>query len=511
MRIRKTLSLVMAILTVLCFAIPAGAKAEISAETNSTLGYDPTAIVAKDLTGITDLNTVGDTLGKTEYVISDAAGLNKLSTLVSAGKTLADVTFYVSADITVSENFVPIGTASSWTANYFSGTLDGLGHTVTVQYIGNTAYGCGLIGRAKNAIIRNLTVAGNISNSNASARLGALVGLCETSTVQNCKNEATVTGSNATARFVGGLIGTVGSVSNGTVPDGGVMSVKNCTNTGTVTSDGGAVGGIVGFVGSKTTLYVENCENKGTVKVGGTQTADNYLGCAGIVGRINNTKDKEETVTISHCRNLGTIESVNLGGGAGILGYMAGSTRSNVSILNCANYEKLNVKSQQKGVHKEGILGNTATATVDTKAYKNNADISADSDYHTKTLQQNRTDGTGVRFVTGLVCSEEELSQIKAVGYRMDITIDGKTVCLTGTTDTVFLRVVGGGETYQAGDDLFREDTTAANYLYAVDFTVPAGKTATFRLTPFVELTGGTVIYDKPVTASYSATNPSGN
>ncbi|MBQ8213841.1 MAG: hypothetical protein IJZ80_07520, partial [Clostridia bacterium] len=99
------------------------------------LGYSASRVVKKDTTGITNIKDFDTASDKTEYVVSDLDGLNKLATVVTGGKTLAGVTIYQTANISgkglgtdgANAPFAGIGKDLS---KIFAGTYDGQGYYV---------------------------------------------------------------------------------------------------------------------------------------------------------------------------------------------------------------------------------------------------------------------------------------------------------------------------------------------------------------------------------------------
>jgi trimeric autotransporter adhesin len=161
-----------------------------------------------------------------------------------------------SADVWGSAGFIPIGVnarypVDQYPSNPFTGTLNGLGHSVsglTIQSYADTA--AGLIGLAgKGSVIENVGMVGG-TFSDTRAAMGALVGQ-NYGTVSNSYSTATVSSPGG----AGGLVGyNDGSISNsyatGNVTDGGGLvgingaggTISNSHATGNVNGGGGLVG-----------------------------------------------------------------------------------------------------------------------------------------------------------------------------------------------------------------------------------------------------------------------------
>ena len=224
-------------------------------------------------------------------------------------------------------------TGESWTViTNFSGTLDGMGHTLK----GLTVPFCsGLSGT-----VRNLVLASEIRdevNSSSTLTRGCLANtLGATGRLEGCVFAGTLSYGLVTtstgSSFVGGLIGTA---ANGSY-------IKDCVNIGTVMGDkvsAGAVtmGGIVGRLQSD----ADGLVNRGVVKFTSTSKASTlYLG--GAVGNHNSQG------TVSRIKNEGSVlcqasvtNALYMGGclGANSVGILEGITNSvNASVvLDCSS------------------------------------------------------------------------------------------------------------------------------------------------------------------------------
>ena len=272
------------------------------------------------------------------YVITTAAGLNKLATDVNSGTVYSDAYFKLGASITVT-NWTPIGQKTSEN-NKFAGTFDGNGQTVTINGIKSDldpAFGgyAGFFGAVKGATIKNLTVDGTISG----ADVAGIVARMDGGKVENCVNKATVTGNRKAAGIV--VI----------TKDSGEATIQNCKNYGTIQSTGDRAGGIVNLVQIATEVL--NCKNYGAVTSEATATYGAggivaWTNCAaftisecvntadvtakgaagGIVGGVGGDKTEDRTGTISGCKNSAGVEVVagannsNMDAG-GIVGWVA--------------------------------------------------------------------------------------------------------------------------------------------------------------------------------------------
>ncbi|MBR4283045.1 MAG: hypothetical protein IKT35_04950, partial [Clostridia bacterium] len=133
----------------------------------------------------------------------------------------------------------------------------------------------------KGATIKNLTLNGTMTNSNANL-VGAFVAVAHSTVIENCVNNIDMPCSSSGKN--GAVGGFVGAARTGTV-------ITNCINNGDVTGTN-AVGGIVG----DSCATITNCKNYGNIT--GTNNVD------GIAGK------KVAGGTVSgDCENFGTIVS----------------------------------------------------------------------------------------------------------------------------------------------------------------------------------------------------------
>ena len=177
------------------------------------------------------------------YQIPSADVWNFLADKVSAGNSYSGEYFQLTEDIGTAQAPITsmVGVYSGTESNLrpFSGTFDGNGHTLTVDYSGNdyetrTAPFSFVYG----ATIRNLIVAGNCGTA---GRAAGIVGECNSlSTITNCVSSVTISGG----RYIGGI-----SI-------GGYYHIEGCLFNGTIngTSDSG------GFVGyGENVTEITNC------------------------------------------------------------------------------------------------------------------------------------------------------------------------------------------------------------------------------------------------------------
>ena len=254
------------------------------------------------------------------YVITTAAGLNKLATDVNSGTVYSGKYFKLGASITVTD-WTPIGQKGS-EINKFAGTFDGNGQTVTINGIKsdlNPDFGgyAGFFGAVKDATIKNLTVAGTINGSDVAGVVARLDGA---SKFINCINKANVTGTSKaagiTVKIDGANVVIDGCTNDGEIKcntvngaagivvyaQGANFTINGCTNNGKIS--GPFVGGVVFNVSDSGSGIVENCVNNGSVH--STNAGQNIM-TAGIVS----VNSKGHELKIVNCSNTGVIEGEN--------------------------------------------------------------------------------------------------------------------------------------------------------------------------------------------------------
>ena len=226
------------------------------------------------------------------YKISTAAELAWFRDQVNSGKNTISAT--LTEDIDLSEFcHAKDGTTYtdelSWTPiNWYQGTFDGNGKTISNLYINATSNYTGFFGYAYVGSIKNITFDNARVKNTGGYNFGILAGNAGSCIIENIKTLAncSVEGED----YVGGIAGVAnGNISNcenrATVKGirylGGVVaaysgnSITSCANYGVVTGSGESVGGIAGYFNSGT---IQNSANYGDVT--GTDNVGNLIGLA---------------------------------------------------------------------------------------------------------------------------------------------------------------------------------------------------------------------------------------
>ena len=263
---------------------------------STKLGSDGDTI---DYTVITDLGAAGSTSGEDlQGMAGDLAGNYALGANIDASDT---------ASWSGDAGFAPVGDGD----NNFTGTFDGLGHTISDLTIIDTSYAgmfgaVGTGGRVSNVGL----VGGSVEGSYAA---GGLVG----------KNQGTIRAVYATGRVsgsesVGGLVGLNES--------GGTVSNAYATGGVTGSRESYYMGGLVGY--NKGT--VSNAYSTGAVQDGNTLTG-------GLVGANEGT--------ISNAYATGAVTGVNAVGG------LVGANSTSSGVLNNVYWDSATTNQSSAGIN----------------------------------------------------------------------------------------------------------------------------------------------------------------
>ncbi len=204
--------------------------------------------------------------------------------------------------------------SDSYIRRYFLGNYDGNNYTISGLFAkSDSKIKQGLFGSVEGtssckAIIKNVGIIESFIKG-GNGQIGALIGMCKYTTIQNCYNLSGVEGKG---QAIGGLVGVLGDYSTldscynngnvvGTYMTGGLVGrndsnslITNSFNKGEI-NGGNATGGICGNSGKLDNYDISNCYNLG--KVSGTDSVGGIIGCRTYSG-----------VSVYNCFNLGSIE-----------------------------------------------------------------------------------------------------------------------------------------------------------------------------------------------------------
>lgn len=299
------------------------------------------------------------------YQISTADQLKLFRDKVNSSKTSDETKICVvlTADIDLkNEAWTPIGIGKD-TRNEdlpYSGTFDGNGHTISGLNVNYGDKNGGLFCHVKSATIKNLTVAGSVTYSSGDGIVyGGIVGCANSSTIENCTNRCTVTGT----WYAGGIVGW--SVDS---------DIIGCANFGNISSpfrSGGICGGITGQVDAYgIDATIRDCYNVGMV-------SGKYAG--GITGQSDSGNID---ILIANCYNVGSLHgSTNTGEIIGDLSGPICTTIDNCYYLPTGNpastSDRVNVKRTDSKTAAEFADG-TVRKLLKAGERDNNADPWAD-------------------------------------------------------------------------------------------------------------------------------------
>ena len=240
----------------------------------------PAALAADtvDVSALPEYTADADTSAGAAYKISTEESLRAFAAAVKAddGKgtyNLSGVSFYLANDIALTGTWTPVGNGILAVKDFFAGTFDGCGHTISGLNVQSSTANQGLFAAINQATIRSLNVSGVVSCGTKNY-IGGIVGKVQAGTIENCSFSGSVTGG-----YTGGIAGGLNSNN---------VTISGCVNAADVT--GTTAGGILGYW--KTTAAIQNCYNTGSVT--GSAKA------GGIVGQLNKG-------TIENCYSIGDI------------------------------------------------------------------------------------------------------------------------------------------------------------------------------------------------------------
>ena len=244
------------------------------------VGLMPAALAADtvDVAALPEYAADADISTGAAYKISTEESLRAFAAAVKADDgngtyAHAGVTLYLAGDIALTGTWTPVGSTATYVGDFFAGTFDGCGHTISGLNVQGSKVNQGLFAAINKATIRNLNVSGTVSCGTKNY-VGGIVGKVQAGTIENCSFSGSVTGG-----YTGGIVGGLNSNN---------VTISGCVNAADVT--GTTAGGILGYW--KTTAAIQNCYNTGSVT--GSAKA------GGIVGQLNKG-------TIENCYSTGDI------------------------------------------------------------------------------------------------------------------------------------------------------------------------------------------------------------
>ncbi|MBR3790837.1 MAG: hypothetical protein IKK20_03430, partial [Clostridia bacterium] len=263
------------------------------------------------------------------YLIENERQLFALANNVNGGTNYANKYFKLTKNISLTQPFRSIGWYNTGTGanNYFAGTFDGQGYTIsnltiTTASNGNNANYMGLFGYVyTGATIKNLNVA---VTATGGSYVGGLAGY-NMGTISNVMVSGTVSGSGS---YIGGIVG----VNSGTIKN----AYNKATVNGTNSTFGLAVGNVVGINLSAGKMF--------NIIATGNTTASQYQWVGAMIGQNHGTLQNSFSTgnatgayyvggvagqngggTLFNIYSRGTIKATNTYSG-GVTGYNNGGT-----------------------------------------------------------------------------------------------------------------------------------------------------------------------------------------
>ncbi len=231
-------------------------------------------------------------------------------------------TYWIINDITLPDDYIPLGTETNPFRGKIYGKLDNTSKKPTITLNINAKGNVGLIGTMSGGVISNIIVDGNVK-SDKRTLAGGIVGFITDGRIEKCINKANVsTDYNGSENvYLGGIVGLIKTAAQ--------VQIVSCENYGNIevsTSKKGGVGGILGGSFNGYTI-IESSKNEGSILANATYAG----GIAGIAysdikncanyGNIENTKGDaagicvETALSVSYSFNKGNITAKENAGG----------------------------------------------------------------------------------------------------------------------------------------------------------------------------------------------------
>lgn len=308
------------------------------------------------------------------YYIANDTDLKAFRDKVNAGEAFEGKTIELTKDISLAEEWAPIGNGSrngsTYTDKAFKGIFDGKGKSISnVKITANTTDAndaIGLFGVVDGGTVKNVTLNVNINVANNELAGGAIGLLVNDGTAEKIH----VTGNVKAADGVGGIVGRM--LISGTI--------KECLNEAVVNAakDGSGSGGIVGkayYTAIGKTMNIQDCENRGSITAA-------Y--CAGGIAGLS-------AADVSGCTNSGSVTAGNHAGG------IVGEQTNYGAVSGNTNSAAVIGKTTAAG----GIIGWVRYQTNES-AYPNTALITVTGNTNSGSIGKGE-DGTGELGYGGIV------------------------------------------------------------------------------------------------------------
>ncbi len=290
-----------------------------------------------------------------EFALETREQLFGFAQLVNEGNVFAGQTVRLSNDIDLRQTgWTPAGTVTA----PFNGAFDGNSFTISGLSINNPGADYqGLFGAVgDSAVIKNLTVAGEVTGR---AYVAGIAALMKGGLIDGVTNEVKVTAKAASGVSANGAAGIAGR------QEGGV--IVNCINQGEITVHSDTpqaaspqrAGGIAGYSAG----LIDSCVNNGAVSL--SVSINNSI-VGGIAAHSSGAvvRNSLNTGSITNNSNSGSSAQSAIGGIIGLAeGGEIGIDKNGSRVEACLNYGALAGKAEYGG----GIVGDARTKTVITR------------------------------------------------------------------------------------------------------------------------------------------------
>ena len=191
----------------------------------------------------------------TEYTINNATGWDKFCDVLASNEKgiFTGKTVKLAPS---SGNSISVTRMAGSSQHDFTGTFDGDGNTLTVDYNTSEQYAAPFRNAENGCVIENLHVAGTIATSAQNAA-GVIANQFGSVTIRNCRSSVTIKSSVKGDGTHGGFVGVKGNSNSANLTIDGCVFDGKIISTGTdATTD---CGGFVGYKGNKGSLTIKNC------------------------------------------------------------------------------------------------------------------------------------------------------------------------------------------------------------------------------------------------------------
>lgn len=289
----------------------------------SDVEYDTDVTNARNILDLARTDGTGDDAKDYKYTIDTPEELAALSTLAKAYAVITDCTnakyskanYKLNADINLEKK--------PWTPiNYFEGTFDGQGHTISNMKVSITStdgISAGLFG-ISDGTIRNLIVEGEVTvNSGRSCQVGGICGRSPSGKIEFCRFNGTVSSTTSNQQSYNSAGGIMGDDVTGATITGCIANAK-VTISGGDTSNS-AAGGLAGK------MKGEDC----TYSAWNNDSSD---GTSDMIGKNRNNSSSTACNSFTNISGLNNLLSgINAGVSSSTYIWQAGSGGTDYPIL----------------------------------------------------------------------------------------------------------------------------------------------------------------------------------